>query len=118
MSKGPWKRDENDRPVARPLPEEVLDNDGAVNVPGCPNPLTLPNSIGHAASGQPQGCSPNALNPSRLIRQMESDGYPFIRTDDHGILITDQSSADAWGLNRRQMQGKKFKTDPTSGSAR
>jgi hypothetical protein len=117
MSRGEWKRDENGRPIARPLPEEVLDNDGVVSVPGCPNPLTLPNSIGHAASGQDQGCSPNAFNPSRIIRQMKSDSYPFIRTTDDGILITDQSSAEAWGKNRPQMQGKKFKTDPTSGSA-
>jgi hypothetical protein len=94
----------------------LLDNDGVVSVPGCPNPLTLPNSIGHAASGQDQGCSPNAFNPSRIVRQMELDGYPFIRTED-GILITDQSSADAWGLNRQKMQGKKIKIDPASGSA-
>jgi hypothetical protein len=111
------KRDASGRPLSQELPDEALgDWEGTPNIPGCPNPLTVTNSIGHAASGQRQGCSPNAFNPSRKIKQMKARGYQFVT--EFGGLITDQSSADAWRKNGRQKNGKKFKTDPTSGSAR
>jgi hypothetical protein len=120
VSRGPWKRDASGRPVAQALPEEALaDFEGTPKIEGCPNPLTLPTSISHAASGKPQSCAPDAFNTSRIVRRMEADGYPFARID--SIRVTDQSSADAWGEKDRQkrqenMRGGKKLTSPSAGS--